>query len=143
MPRFFRLEDAQRLLPELEPVVRTIASLKKSFEEVDLELRASSERITLLGGTFVQREELALKRRRRDSLANTLKKSIDSVHEHGCVMKDLDEGLVDFPTLFRGEEVYLCWKLGEPAIEFWHGLSEGFRGRKPIDKDFLENHRGE
>ncbi|HOK47307.1 MAG TPA: DUF2203 domain-containing protein [Bryobacteraceae bacterium] len=143
MPRFFRLEDAQRLLPELEPVVRNITSLKKSFEEVDLELRAYSERITLLGGTFVPREELALKRRNRDLLASSLKKSIDTVHQHGCVLKDLGLGLVDFPTLFRGEEVYLCWKLGEPAIEFWHGMTEGFRGRKPIDKDFLENHRGE
>ncbi len=143
MPRLFRLDEAQRLLAELEPALRTIASLKKSFDELDLELRACAERIALLGGAFVQREELAVKRRRRDSLANTLRDSIEAVQQHGCLIKDLDEGLVDFPTLFRGEEVYLCWKLGEPAIEFWHGTSEGFRGRKPIDKEFLENHEGE
>ena len=61
----------------------------------------------------------------------------------GCVVKDLDIGLIDFPTEFRGEEVYLCWKLGEPRIEFWHGVEEGFRGRKAIDQDFRDHHRGD
>ena len=65
------------------------------------------------------------------------------IQENGVVVKDLDIGLIDFPTLFRGEEVYLCWKLGETGIRFWHGLDEGFRGRKPIDEEFLANHRGE
>jgi hypothetical protein len=59
------------------------------------------------------------------------------------VVKDLDIGLIDFPTLFHGVEVYLCWKLDEPAIEFWHGVDEGFRGRKAIDRDFRDNHRGD
>lgn len=143
MPRLFRLDEAQQVLAAIEPAVRTIASLKKSFDEVDLELRACAERIALVGGAFVPREELAVKRRSRDALAKKLKDSVEAVQRHGCIVKDLDEGLVDFPTLFRGEEVCLCWKLGEPAIGFWHGASEGFRGRKPIDKDFLENHTGE
>ncbi len=141
MPRLFRLEDAQRLLAELEPVLRTIASLKKSFDELDLELRVCSERIALVGGAFVERTDLAVKRRRHDSIAKMLSDSLEAVQQHGCLLKDPDEGLVDFPTLFRGEEVYLCWKLGEPAIQFWHGLSEGFQGRKPIDKEFLENNK--
>src|ERR1035441_793134 len=47
-----------------------------------------------------------------------------------------------FPTLFRGQEVYLCWKLGEPFIEFWHGMNEGFRGRKAIDRDFSDHLEG-
>jgi hypothetical protein len=45
--------------------------------------------------------------------------------------------------LLHGEEVYLCWKLGESAIHFWHGVHEGFRGRKPIDQEFIEHHQGE
>jgi hypothetical protein len=61
----------------------------------------------------------------------------------GVLVKDLDTGLVDFPTLFRGVEVYLCWKLGENGIEFWHGVEEGFRGRKSIDQDFLDHHEGD
>ena len=64
-------------------------------------------------------------------------------HETGCLVKDLDKGLVDFPTLFRGEEVYLCWKMDEPAIQFWHSVEEGFSGRKQIDQEFRDNHRGD
>jgi hypothetical protein len=82
-------------------------------------------------------------RSRRDAAGAMLKNSIEAVQETGCLVKDLDIGLVDFPTLFRGVEVYLCWKLGEPGIEFWHGIEEGFRGRKPIDREFLDNHRGD
>ena len=59
------------------------------------------------------------------------------------LVKDLDSGLIDFPTLFRGDEVYLCWKLGESGIGFWHKIEDGFPGRKPIDQDFKDNHRGE
>jgi hypothetical protein len=58
-------------------------------------------------------------------------------------VKDLDTGLVDFPTLFRGQEVYLCWKLGEASIEFWHSVDEGFRGRKAIDRDFRDHLAGD
>jgi len=80
-------------------------------------------------------------RTRRDSSAARLKASLQQVQEIGCIVKDLDIGLIDFPTTFRGIEVYLCWKLGEPAIEFWHGVDEGFRGRKAIDQDFIDHHR--
>jgi hypothetical protein len=79
----------------------------------------------------------------REEAALALKQAVDRVHEFGCLLKNLDIGLIDFPTLFQGEEVYLCWKLGEAGIGFWHGVNEGFRGRKPIDSGFLEHHRGE
>ena len=59
------------------------------------------------------------------------------------VVKDLDVGLVDFPTFYRGEEVYLCWRMDESDIDHWHGVHEGFAGRKEIDRHFVENHRGE
>jgi hypothetical protein len=68
---------------------------------------------------------------------------VEEVQEMGCLVKDLDMGLVDFPTTFRGEEVYLCWKLGEEEIAFWHGVDEGFRGRKAIDRDFRAHHQGD
>jgi hypothetical protein len=68
---------------------------------------------------------------------------MERIEEMGVVVKDLDVGLVDFPTLFRGEEVYLCWRMDEDDIDHWHGVNEGFAGRKPIDQHFVENHRGE
>jgi hypothetical protein len=54
------------------------------------------------------------------------------IHEAGGLVKDLDEGLVDFPAQRDGEEVLLCWRLGEEEIGFWHGLDEGFSGRRPL-----------
>jgi hypothetical protein len=58
---------------------------------------------------------------------------VDRIQEAGVVVKDLDVGLVDFPSMLEGEEIYLCWKLGEEHIAFWHGIDEGFTGRKPLD----------
>ena len=68
---------------------------------------------------------------------------MEKLQDLGCLVKDLDIGLVDFPTLFRGQEVYLCWKVGEPSIEFWHGMNEGFGGRKAIDRDFCDHLEGD
>jgi hypothetical protein len=61
-----------------------------------------------------------------------LARCVNAIHGLGAIVKDPDEGLVDFPALRGGENVYLCWRLGEDRIEFWHGVDEGFAGRKPL-----------
>jgi len=91
----------------------------------------------------VDQKKIRQSKQQRDQQAQNLKTAVDRIQELGCIIKDLDIGLVDFPTLFRGEEVYLCWKLGEPAIRFWHGTHEGFAGRKAIDEEFRQKHRGD
>ena len=96
-----------------------------------------------MGGVQVDRAQFLERKNRGQEVARDLQQTIEKIQEFGCVVKDLDIGLIDFPTLLNGEEVYLCWKLGEPGIQFWHGVDEGFRGRKPIDQEFLEHHRGE
>ena len=96
-----------------------------------------------MGGVMVDRNRAIDARKRRDTSAAKLRSAIEQVQAVGCVLKDLNIGLIDFPTLFRGEEVCLCWKLGEPQIEFWHGVEEGFRGRKAIDQDFRDHHSGD
>ena len=97
----------------------------------------------MMGGVSVDRDRALESRDRRDAAAGQLRAAIDEVQEVGCVVKDLDIGLIDFPTTYRGVEVYLCWKLGETAIEYWHSVDEGFRGRKAIDQDFLDHHEGD
>jgi hypothetical protein len=64
-----------------------------------------------------------------------VKDALDQIHATGCVVKDLDSGLVDFPAVLKNEEVYLCWRLGEDRIRFYHRQDEGFSGRKPIDPE--------
>ena len=60
---------------------------------------------------------------------------VDAIHGRGAIVKDVDEGLVDFPALRHGEEILLCWRLGEDEVAYWHRLEEGFAGRKPLDPE--------
>ena len=143
MARFFTLRQAERLLPEVGPAIRDAISLKSNYQQAEAEVQRTAEWIRLSGGASVNRDQVLEAKNRRDASAAQLKEAIEKVHEFGCVVKDLDIGLIDFPTLFRGEEVYLCWKLGEAGIQFWHGVEEGFAGRKKIDQDFLDNHKGD
>lgn len=143
MPRFFTLQQAEKLLPQVETAIRDAISLKSEYQQAEAEWETFSRRVTMLGGVLVDHSKLRKQKDRRESLALRLQTALEEIHEYGCVVKDLDIGLIDFPTQFHGEEVYLCWKLGESGIQFWHGVQEGFRGRKPIDQEFLAHHRGE
>lgn len=131
------------MLPEVEPAIRDAISLKSEYQQAEAEWQGFSRRVTILGGVLVDHSQLRQQKNRRESIADQLKEVLEKIHEYGCVVKDLDIGLIDFPTQLNGEEVYLCWKLGEPGIQFWHGVHEGFRGRKPIDQEFLEHHCGD
>jgi hypothetical protein len=143
MARYFTLEQAQRLLPIVDADLRQAVRLREDLESAAGDLEGYSQRLAMAGGALVDQKKLLGLRGRRDALASRLKETIESIQSHGCQIKDLEMGLLDFPTMFRGEEVLLCWKLGEPEIAFWHGTEEGFRGRKKIDADFLANHSGE
>ena len=143
MARRFTLHEAEGLLPEIEEGLRDAISLKSEFEAAERELHSINQRVMMLGGVLINREEVHRYREQRDRSAAGLKAAIEKIQESGCIIKDLDIGLVDFTTFFRGEEVYLCWKLGEPGIAFWHGVDEGFAGRKPIDDEFRALHRGD
>ena len=143
MPRYFTLPQAERLLAEVESAIREAISYKAEYQQAEEEWQNFSRRVTMLGGVQVDHSQMREQKNRREAVAHQLKEVLDKIHEFGCVVKDLDIGLIDFPTQFHDQEVYLCWKLGESGIRFWHGVQEGFRGRKPIDREFLEHHRGE
>jgi hypothetical protein len=143
MSRRFTLPEAESLLPAVEKNIREALSVKMQYQEAEEFLQSLAQRVMLMGGVVLDREGIRDMRAQRDKSGERLKAVLEELQEIGCLVKDLDTGLVDFPTLFRGEEVYLCWKLGETGITYWHGVSEGFTGRKPIDQDFLDHHRGD
>ena len=143
MPRFFTLPQAERLLPDVEQTLREAIALKAEYAEAENDWQQFSARLTMLGGALVDRAQLIERKSRQQAAAQRLKDTLERIQQCGCLVKDLDIGLIDFPTLLNGVEVYLCWKLGEAGIHFWHGVEEGFRGRKPIDQEFLAAHRGE
>ncbi|MGI8961776.1 MAG: DUF2203 domain-containing protein [Bryobacteraceae bacterium] len=140
MPRFFTLLQAEGLLPQVEGLLRSLIQLKQDHESADAELGRINQRIALSGGMILPREQVQEIRARKDASAQSLKAALEKLQEIGCQLKDIDTGLVDFPTLYHGKEVYLCWKLGESGIDFWHHVEDGYRGRRPVDTEFLANH---
>ena len=143
MPKRFTLQEAEALLPQIGAWIREAVSLKSGYEEAEGQFQSLLQHILMTGGVVVDRDHASGLKSARDRSRDRLKSVLESIQETGCVVKDLDVGLVDFPTLFRGEEVYLCWRMDEARIGFWHGTQEGFAGRKPIDDDFLANHKGD
>ena len=143
MPRRFNLREAESLLPRVKTLIEEAVALKAACQEAESSIERFTQKLMLYGGILVDRERALATRQRRDSALEKLKAAVERIQETGCLVKDLDKGLVDFPTLFRGREVYLCWKMDEPSIAFWHGVEEGFAGRKRIDQEFLDNHRGD
>ena len=137
MPRYFTVAEARQHLPDVGIAILGGIEAKKNLEAAEEDHRARIERIMFAGGMVVNREAASNTREKRETNAAKLKQVFDSLQEIGCLVKDLDIGLIDFPALYRGKEVYLCWKLGEPDIAWWHPIEEGFASRRPIDTDFL------
>jgi hypothetical protein len=140
VPRYFTLLEAEALLPAIERLLRSLIDSKQDYESNETELLRINQRITLTGGMVPPRERIAQLRGRKDAAARGLKSVVEKIQEIGCHLKDIEIGLVDFPTIYKEKEVYLCWKLGESKIEFWHPVEDGYRGRRAIDSDFAANH---
>jgi hypothetical protein len=129
----FTLTEAERTRREIEPVLIEAIEVRRKLAPLDEELGAIAVRIQWAGGMVVPYEQTARLRFERDRLAESLRSAIERIQSTGCMVKDLDVGLLDFPAVMNNEEVYLCWRLGEERIRFWHRQDEGFSGRKPID----------
>ena len=131
--RIFTITAAERARRELEPFLLEAMDCRKKLAGLETDLSAVSARITMMGGVVVPYEKLATLRLEHQHLAETLKSALERILETGCLIKDLEVGLLDFPALINNEEVYLCWRLGEDRIRFYHRQDEGFSGRKPLD----------
>jgi hypothetical protein len=143
MPRYFKLHEAQELLPRVADLVSRVKDIHARHAEAEAGLSEIARQVHLMGGMRVDPARVSALRNLRERMAGALREAVEAIQELGVQLKDIELGLVDFPTLYRGREVLLCWKLGEHSIEFWHGLDEGFRGRKRIDRDFLLHHGAE
>lgn len=107
---------------------------KLQVEEIESEFHKLSHRIFLLGGSEVDVVKLAARRAASDKALQSIKDCLAEIEATGTQVKDLDAGLLDFPCVVDGQTILLCWKLGEERITHWHGMEEGFAGRKPINE---------
>jgi hypothetical protein len=131
--RTFTLDEAHELLPVLESLLRQAIDGKKQIEEIDKELKDVAHRVFLTGGMLLPLARLARRKAEREKTAQQVKDAVSEINSTGVQVKDLDIGLLDFPCIVDSHTVLLCWKLGEQKITHWHGVQEGYAGRKPID----------
>src|SRR5262245_21915119 len=129
----FTAEQATALIPYLEAKVKRIRSTKR---ELDATVRRL-EVLALIVGAGAGAENPDVKARERTQararhLAREIEEEIESIHGRGVVMKDLDEGLVDFYSLRGDRLVFLCWKSGEDVVAHWHPLDRGYASRRPL-----------
>lgn len=133
MERTFTLDEAQMLLPVLKSLLERAIEGKQQLQEFEEEFERFSSRIFLNGGTLVDIPAFLARKKEREKVLQRVKDAVAEIDSIGVQVKDLDIGLLDFPCVVDGETILLCWKLGEDRITHWHGLEEGFKGRKPID----------
>ena len=130
-PRYFTAETANEALAEVRPLAERMVAYRRELAE--LLQRRSGLTATIAGnGGDLDPGELAGMEAEIGRLAKEVARCVNEIHGLGAEVKDADEGLVDFPALRGEEEVLLCWRLGEAEIRYWHGLEDGFAGRKPL-----------
>jgi hypothetical protein len=129
--RYFTPSEANELLVEVRPLAESLVQHRQGMR-VAAERRARlTARIAGNGGDLDPQEPGELDEQfQRESHAVT--QAAERLERLGVLVKDLDSGLVDFPALHEGEEVLLCWQVGEDEVAHWHGVDEGFAGRKPL-----------
>lgn len=132
--RRFTVEEANALIPQLERQLEQLRTLYRRAREKLIEMR----RIRAVGrredGTLIMAYDYRLAERDFQDLTARVRRLLADIEALGCELKHVEAGLVDFPARIGGRDVYLCWKLGEPAVSYYHGLHEGFAGRRPIPR---------
>ena len=127
--RLFTLEDALALLPTVRQLLIEIQSGKREVEERSAAL---DRLLAATGGNGHLTADVARAREALQHAAAALERLMGELDETGAELKGIDEGLIDFPSERGGRVVYLCWRLGEETIGFWHELDAGFAGRQPL-----------
>lgn len=122
----FTVKEANALLPSTITKFKELVSLKNKIIKTQNEMETDPKYMSSL-------KEYILKKQEFNAAIANFYKAIDEIEKTGVVVKSVEEGLLDFPSLRFNEEIWLCWKEGETEIKFWHGKDEGFGGRKPLD----------
>jgi hypothetical protein len=120
----------------VESLLKRVTESKQAAEEIDNELSGLARRIHVAGGMTVDVVKVAGQRAALEQHVQHAREILKEIDDIGVQVKDLDSGLLDFPCRVDDEVVLLCWKFGETAIEHWHTIDSGFKGRKPIDDRF-------
>jgi hypothetical protein len=128
---YFTVDQANHKIPWLQAVLQDVASLGKNIERLKLDLD-NLLRKRSSNGHGNTNQDVAENRKETDVAVDRLRDLTQEISGSGIILRDSERGLVDFPMLWEGREVYLCWVLGESRIQFWHEIDTGFAGRQPL-----------
>ncbi|MBI3841919.1 MAG: DUF2203 domain-containing protein [Thaumarchaeota archaeon] len=121
----FTIKQANEMLPSVIKKFKNIINLKNEVLRIQTEMETNPRYMSSFKDYVIKKQEL-------NSAISNYYKSIEDLENTGVMIKSVEEGLLDFPSIRFNEEVWLCWKEGETEIKFWHGKDEGFMGRKPL-----------
>ncbi len=130
-PRHFTPAQANEALAVVRPLVERMVAAKRELDEAE-ERRGEATQTIAGNGGGIPPQELAELHEQVDRAAARVAEVVTELQELGLQVKDLDSGLVDFPSVRDGEEVLLCWHLGEAEVAYWHRIEDGFAGRRPL-----------
>jgi hypothetical protein len=125
------VEEANDALAVVRPLAEEMVERRGALAELQERHAAFTAKIAGNGGDF-DPGELGEIEEQMGEEATAVARCVARINETGVFVKDLDQGLIDFPALREGEDVLLCWRVGEDDVAFWHGTEEGFSGRKPL-----------
>jgi len=125
MFNFYTPEQANEILPEIKRRFSKIIDKRNQIIIIQNEINSIINGYKSFILFFDKKKEL-------NKIISSLYREIEEIEEFDILIKSVDEGLLDFPSKRFNEEVWLCWKIGEEKIRFWHGKDEGFIGRKPL-----------
>ena len=141
MSRFYDIDDANATLAELGPILTTLVQQREELVRLRDHVLAhgaaggsgsgSGSATDSEAGPAVA-DDLRLTRLRMQGLIDQMAAGVARIDELGIALRDIPTGLVDFPALVNGRQVWLCWRRDEDAIHFWHDLDSGFGGRRPL-----------
>lgn len=126
--KYFTVESAQKQLPKTRKSLIKLQNLKMAIDAI-LSVRIDPNEI----GYEEFLETNTKLNKEYHKLSYEFYRELEKLERIGCLLKDLDQGLVDFYCKFEGRNIFLCWRLGESRIDAWHEIDEGFIGRKPLD----------
>ena len=130
-PTYFTLQEANELVPWLEETFQSIAPLYQRAQRLREQVAAVELRIRGNGGSEAG-GDLEHHRRHLEQTDQLIEEQMQEVQRKGIIVRSIETGLVDFPTIEEGREIYLCWRRGEPEIGFWHEVDAGIAGRQPL-----------
>jgi hypothetical protein len=130
-PRYFTPEEANAALHELRPLAEEMVERRQALVTAQKRRASLGAQVVTNGGDLTP-SDFAEADEELEQAATELARVVERIQGEGVLIKDLDLGLLDFPALREGEEILLCWQLGEDRVAFWHGVEEGFAGRKPL-----------